>query len=268
MQPYPGSEIKKDNPKINMILFLIIGAMIGMAIISLIYFLGSGKDNDVVGLDFNEILQKGLEEQLSMNLTGDIDLDIYDIERSEDSVGLLATVKLPEDQLGRILGDGLGEGPEDYTILLKAEYNKQDGEWQLVRDINIYLGLDLNSIQKSMNQGMERANDARIKSDINQARINAELIWADNSSYENVCLQDSFNESDNDYGIQLKSLEEDIKERQGGVLTMHCQADNSNYCISTLLNTGDYFCVDSDGNVRDNADATTCSAASIACGRY
>jgi len=112
-----------------------------------------------------------------------------------------------------------------------------------------------------------RANDARIKTDVNQARTQAELIWADNSAYTNLCASDTLNEAEADYGTKLGALEDDITERQGGTLVMHCQADVDEYCVSARLvsDTTEYFCVDSAGNVVEDAAGTVCTAAAIAC---
>jgi prepilin-type N-terminal cleavage/methylation domain-containing protein len=109
-----------------------------------------------------------------------------------------------------------------------------------------------------------RANDARIKSDINQARTQAELIWADNSSYADLCAV-TLNENADGYEAKLAALENDIIERQGGEIgtddaIMTCYATRDDYCMSVQLTADDleYFCVDSAGNVKDDADNTVC----------
>jgi prepilin-type N-terminal cleavage/methylation domain-containing protein len=108
-----------------------------------------------------------------------------------------------------------------------------------------------------------RANDARIKSDVNQARTQAELIWADNSSYASMCADDGTFDSDiDDYGPKLGALEDDIEGRQGGTTgpVMECEAESQAYCISAQLvsDTDNYFCVDSDGRVVEDAAAGLC----------
>jgi len=112
-----------------------------------------------------------------------------------------------------------------------------------------------------------RANDARIKSAVNQARTQAELIWADDSSYAGLCDTDTLNQGHATYGSQLAALENDIADRQG-VLDMNCQASANTYCVSAKLTapaTTTYFCVDSDGLVRDDATVSDCVAAAINC---
>jgi len=114
-----------------------------------------------------------------------------------------------------------------------------------------------------------RANDARIKSAINQARTQAELIWADDSTYAGLCASDTLNEAHATYGSQLAALENDIADRQGEATPiMNCQASATTYCVSAKLTapaTTTYFCVDSDGLVRDDAIESDCVAAAINC---
>jgi len=112
-----------------------------------------------------------------------------------------------------------------------------------------------------------RANDARIKSSVNQTRIQAELIWADESTYANLCASDTLNELHATYGSQLAALENDIADMQG-TLDMNCQADATAYCVSAKLiapATTTYFCVDSNGLVRDDATASDCVVGAINC---
>jgi len=120
----------------------------------------------------------------------------------------------------------------------------------------------------SLRDAPNRANDARIKANVNQARTQAELLWADApSSYATLCDSDSLNDGHADYGTKLAALEDDITARQGGTLYMHCQSNGTNYCISARLvsDTDEYFCVDSDGLTVEDAASTVCTASSISC---
>jgi len=129
------------------------------------------------------------------------------------------------------------------------------------------IGILASIVLVSLRGAPAKANDARIKSDINQARTQAELIWADNSSYVNLCASDSLNDTEVEYGTKLASLEDDIEDRQGGTLVTKCQAGASTYCISAQMVSDDtkYFCVDSDGRVADDAASTVCTATSMVC---
>jgi prepilin-type N-terminal cleavage/methylation domain-containing protein len=108
-----------------------------------------------------------------------------------------------------------------------------------------------------------RANDARIKYDVIQARTQAESIWSNTSSYATLCSAGTLNESQINYGDQLATLESDISKKQGGTLSLHCyaaQTSNSTYCLSAQLvsDTSLWFCIDSTGRVLANASSTDC----------
>ena len=113
-----------------------------------------------------------------------------------------------------------------------------------------------------------RAKDARIKSDVNQARTQAALIWTDDSNYSDLCSGGTLNESSANYGTQLTALENDIAKQQGVTLAnikLHCYvgtSDTSKYCVSAQLlsDTTKWFCVDSDGLVVEDAASTKCAS--------
>ncbi len=130
------------------------------------------------------------------------------------------------------------------------------------------IGILASIVLVSLRGAPARANDARIKSDVNQSRTQAELIWADESNYTNLCASDTLNEAHATYGSQLATLENDIADRQGETAPiMHCKAGSNTYCVSAQLispATTTYFCVDSDGLAKDDATASACTT-SINC---
>ena len=130
------------------------------------------------------------------------------------------------------------------------------------------IGILASIVLVSLRGAPAKANDARIKSDVNQARTQAEMIAADNaSSYANLCASDTLNDLDSSYGTKLAALEDDIAGRQGGTVpVMHCLASSTAYCISAQLNsdTAIYFCADSDGRVVET-NGTICSGTNFAC---
>lgn len=130
------------------------------------------------------------------------------------------------------------------------------------------IGILASIVLVSLRGAPARANDARIKSDVNQSRTQAELIWSDTSSYATLCSSGTLNESQANYGTQLSALEKDIAARQGGTTpTMHCYADSTTYCVSAQLvnNTNLWFCSDSTGKVIENASSTHCVSGTISC---
>jgi len=115
----------------------------------------------------------------------------------------------------------------------------------------------------------KKAKDARITADLSQVRAIAELINSDKESYASTCASDdSLNENaPSPYGAQLRTVENDIAEQQGGTLHMSCQAADNDYCIAARLvtDTSKYYCIDSTGQ----AGTTTtdpCTTASSTCG--
>ena len=110
-----------------------------------------------------------------------------------------------------------------------------------------------------------RAKDARIKSGVNQARSQAELIWTDDSDYDNLCAADNTLDNTN---ATLDTLEVDIAGQQGEDLVadvhLRCYVSGTDkYCVSARLvnDTDQWFCVDSAGRVVDNGAETLCDSA-------
>lgn len=118
-----------------------------------------------------------------------------------------------------------------------------------------------------------RAKNARIKSAVNQARTQAELIWVDYSSYENLCEDGDGTEAANytlneaapgGYGTKLGALETDLVD-QGSAVTCH---DSQNaFCISAdLLDGGTAdFCVDSTGVSKEFDAGAACDGTNFDC---
>jgi len=106
------------------------------------------------------------------------------------------------------------------------------------------------------------AKDAKIKSDIAQSAIEAELIRADTDSYADLC--NSTNDGlSNSATYSLDVLSTDLTKQGAHV---NCRADASHYCISAQLNNGNYFCRDSSGRAADNLPNEPCgTSASSTC---
>ncbi len=111
-----------------------------------------------------------------------------------------------------------------------------------------------------------KAKDARIQAALNQARTHAEMIWVDDSKYDDLCdASDTLNDGSTSYGTELGALENDIYAQQSSN-SVQCYAADNDYCISAALasDSTKYFCIDSAGNVVDEA-ATACTAADDTC---
>jgi len=86
------------------------------------------------------------------------------------------------------------------------------------------------------------AKDSMIQSAVHELRMNAELIWAGDGSYATLCTSGRLNTAN----PKLKDLRDDVIS-QGSDVT--CYAGSADYCMSAQLQSGNYFCVDSDGRV-------------------
>jgi len=106
-----------------------------------------------------------------------------------------------------------------------------------------------------------KAKDARIKSALNQARTQAEMLWVDNSSYAGLCNGGTLSATST-----IGTIKTDIEGQQGDDgPDIDCYADSSSYCLDALLpGSENYFCVDDDGNAVEVA-AAPCTAAGDTC---
>ncbi|OQB10642.1 MAG: Type II secretion system protein G precursor [Parcubacteria group bacterium ADurb.Bin216] len=118
------------------------------------------------------------------------------------------------------------------------------------------IGILAGIIVVSMGGAQNSAKDAKVKATMDQMRSAAELhkikINAENYS---------------DLGPDVTTLvaaTNDITGRTDQVMKL---ANNSKWCFSTKLNTGDdeYWCVDSNGFAGEPTASTTCSTTTGAC---
>jgi prepilin-type N-terminal cleavage/methylation domain-containing protein len=121
----------------------------------------------------------------------------------------------------------------------------------------------------SLRGAPNRAKDARIKAAMNQIRTQAELISAEEGSdgYNGLCSkvvgETSLNITDYD---ELKVLEEDIEDQQGGTLSLKCYDTSTDYCVTAELKTPNaagttvFFCIDSVGRVASDALSGVCGS--------
>lgn len=119
---------------------------------------------------------------------------------------------------------------------MKAFYKKQSG-FTLIELLVIIaiIGMLASIILVSLPRIRKKAQDTRIAQDLSQVRGIAGLIYADNSSYANLCSStSSLNIDDEVYGEQLKILQSDIFNQGGAPLA--CYADADFYCVNVRLN--------------------------------
>jgi hypothetical protein len=91
-------------------------------------------------------------------------------------------------------------------------------------------------IKNSISEAKEKGKDAQIESSISNIRMAAELYYnKNNNSYSGLCKT---NNAD-------VSREFDFVKNAGGNIT--CFAKSNAYSVSSTLNNGKYWCVDSTG---------------------
>ena len=101
------------------------------------------------------------------------------------------------------------------------------------------IGILAGIVLVSLGGARDRAKDGRIISDMSQIRSSAVIFEGNNSTYVGM------DASSTDMGGSLSS---DITS-QGGSLTIEIdEVTGDDYCAWTSLNSGDFYCIDSDLN--------------------
>lgn len=195
-QLYQSPE-QRSNAKsiIKTLLLIIIGIIIGAGVISIFYFLRlettvgiNQKTQQEILANFKDDLIKGFSTVFGK----DTIIEIYIMEKEEDTIGVSTTINLSDEQFKEIFGaeyleeDDL-EQLKGLVIIAQAEYIKKEGEWVLKEEPKIYQGIDLVLMQKSLGTAQEKARDASIKADLSMMRAFAEMWWDYDESYEGFC---------------------------------------------------------------------------------
>ena len=123
----------------------------------------------------------------------------------------------------------------------------------------------------ALGNARDKANDARIKSNVGQLRTLAEVIYDSGSaSYANVatCFEgpSTANCLDATTSTSVTSLRSDLASAQGGTLDLDVNANTSAFCVSSHLksDTSKYVCVDASGQFKETTTAT-CGTAATTC---
>ena len=125
----------------------------------------------------------------------------------------------------------------------------------------------------ALGNARDKANDARIKSNVGQLRTLAEVHYDSNStSYANfgTCVSDldTADTSTNCVGEitpSVNSLVDDILDASGATTLDNAFSDADAFCISAPLRSDNtvYVCADSTGSTTEGANA--CATGNIAC---
>jgi prepilin-type N-terminal cleavage/methylation domain-containing protein len=112
------------------------------------------------------------------------------------------------------------------------------------------IGILASVVLASLNSARDKGEDAAIRSNLNNARAQAELSYDDNNrSYDNVC-------------VDIGDLVTAATNSGGGAAAADCDDDPGAWAAEKELNTGDFYCVDSTGAATEagskGADALVC----------
>ena len=123
------------------------------------------------------------------------------------------------------------------------------------------IGILASIVLVALGGARDQARDARITSEMGQLRSKAELIATEN---EDGYLQMDESNDGCSVDTEVQSLCDDIAE-QCQNSDANCSegvsiyANESEYCATAPLNSGDYYCVDSSGYA-DTSTTTSCSS--------
>jgi prepilin-type N-terminal cleavage/methylation domain-containing protein len=102
------------------------------------------------------------------------------------------------------------------------------------------IGILASVVLASLNSARNKGADAAIKSNLNNARSQAELYYDNNSgSYATVCSATT------PQGISLQVAG---AESANGSYNVDCASDGNEWAVSSQLVTSGYYCVDYKGN--------------------
>lgn len=114
------------------------------------------------------------------------------------------------------------------------------------------IGILASVVLASLNSARDKGEDAAIKSNLNNARAQAELFYDNNNrTYTTVCTTGTNN---------ISALITAATNGGGGAAAAECADDAAAWAAQKQLNVGGFYCVDSTGA------ATTTAADSIADG--
>lgn len=121
----------------------------------------------------------------------------------------------------------------------------------------------------ALGNARDKANDARVKSNLGQLRTLAEVHYDSNSaSYANfgACASGTVSSCQGDIDDSITSLRSDTSAAVGTGWDMNAFSDSSSFCIESNLRSDNnqYVCVDQKGEFKENT-ASVCTVAGAEC---
>ena len=122
----------------------------------------------------------------------------------------------------------------------------------------------------ALGNARDKANDARVKSNVGQLRTIAEIIYdSNNASYLNdegtkgvePCIDSGGSTActSSDIDTNVATLKADI-EAANGAIAVTAESDASSFCIEAALNDSTFVCVDSSGQTQTGHTAARCES--------
>ncbi len=121
------------------------------------------------------------------------------------------------------------------------------------------IGILASVVLASLNSARDKGEDAAIRSNLNNARAQAEMSYDDSGrSYDNVCSGTSTSDPQG-----IADLVTAATAAGGGAAAADCDDDASAWAAEKQLTSDDYYCVDStgaavEGAASKGAAATVC----------
>jgi prepilin-type N-terminal cleavage/methylation domain-containing protein len=101
----------------------------------------------------------------------------------------------------------------------------------------------------SLNDARDNANDASAKTSVNNIRNVAEIYYSENGfTYLNVCANSAVTKLTDAADVQTNN-------------TSNCNDAEESYAVEIELRSGQFFCVDSDGNSGEDAASISANTA-------
>lgn len=122
----------------------------------------------------------------------------------------------------------------------------------------LIIGILVSLIAVGIDYYKNEAKDAKARENMNQIRISASKIYDSQGGYDSTLLCCSNSCSD-----EVKTNCEEIKKMTGRYPDIYTD-NNENYCVKIQLNSGRWFCIDSQGLAVEK-NSVSCSSTNLKC---
>lgn len=117
------------------------------------------------------------------------------------------------------------------------------------------IGILASIVLVSLSGARNRAKDARIIADMGQIRTAAEIYLANNGNYSGLCTS----------SIDIINLQGDIISQGGKYYGCYTWSADNTYCVEVQLNSGKWWCVDSQLRSKQYESDPRCDDLNLRC---